>query len=230
MSSINWQGTIPFEDTPFEIEFDEFGVASSTMHFQFEFESPEQAAMKIANILVHPHFAWLKRTRATINREEACFGKATVIFDGVPPSTDQKTYRLKGSLATEPIMTHPKFQEWADEGLVEVAEDGKSFIWTDQFTSAALDDDSLVGIESYLSPNLVYEEVWVRGNSGGARDFSKLGRKMNPPASNAKPGNIGSGRNFLFVGGNIELIGFGSKMTRQWRLSGRRGWNERIYK
>lgn len=222
---INWKGSIPFEDVPYELEFDEFGVASSTIHVQYEFDDPAKAANRIAGIRVHPTFDWLLRTKAKIKREEANLAKATITFDGIPPNTDERKYKLKGSLSTESIVTHPDFNSWIEEGIVELDENQKP-VWVDLDVD---EGDDLSGVESWLVPNLIYEETWVRGSQGGARDFSKLGRKMSPPDSDAKPGNIGSDRNFLFLGGDIELIGRGSKMTRRWRLSGPRGWNKRIY-
>jgi len=223
-----WNGTIPWEAVPYDIEFDEFGVASSTMNFQFEFTDAAAAVAKIAGEKIHPAFPWLKRTKAKISREEANFGKASITYAGIPPETDERTYKLKSSLATEAIQTHKDFQTWIDEGLVtyDTAEGAKKaeLIWT----QAGI-DANFQGTESFLSPSQVYEETWVRGRSGSARDFSKLGKKMNVPPSDVKPGNIGSARNFLFLGGDIELIGYGSKMTRRWRLSGPNGWNEKIY-
>ena len=225
MSCVTWNGTIPWEAVPYDIEFDEFGVASSTMNVQFRFGDPVSAAAKVANLLVHPHFPWLKRSKAKVQREEADFAKASITFEGIPPNTDEKHYKLTASLSTEGIETHPLFPEWVEKGLAVVDDKNK----LDYFTDLPDADDSLAGVESWLVPSLIYEETWVRGNAGSAKDFSKLGKKMTPPPSNAKPGNIGGGRDFLFLGGDIQLIGFGSKMTRRWRLSGPRGWNKKIY-
>jgi len=224
-NGVIWNGSIPWEAVPYEIEFDEFGVASSTIHVQFRFEDPTKAAQRVANLVTHPTFGWLKRTKAKVQREEADFAKASITFDGIPPNTDERHYKLKASLSTEGIETHPLFPEWVADGLAVLDDKNK----LDYFTDLPEDEDSMAGLESWLVPNLVYEETWVRGNAGGARDFSKLGKKMSPPSSNAKPGNIGSGRDFLFMGGDIELIGFGSKMTRRWRLSGPKGWNKKVY-
>ena len=222
---ITWHGSIPLEAVPYEIEFDEFGIASSTMHLQYRFQSPGAAASQIAGITIHPAFSWLKRSKAKIQRQEADFASATITFEGVPPNTDETTYKLKASLATEDIETHPKFQEWVDEGVAVLDDKNK----LDYFSDDPNLEDTLNGIESWMVPNLIYEETWVRGQSGGARDFSKLGKKESPPPSPARPSGFGSDRDYLFLGGDIEIIGFGSKMTRRWRLSGPRGWNERVY-
>tara|TARA_R110000772_G_scaffold53591_1_gene122555 strand:+ start:591 stop:1274 length:684 start_codon:yes stop_codon:yes gene_type:complete len=218
-------GAIPWEDVPYDIEFDAFGVGASTIHVQYEFNDPASAANKISGILTHPTFQWLKRTKAKIQREEANSAKASITFEGIPPNTDEKHYKLKGSLATENIESHPDFQDWIDEGIVEVNDKNEVETWL----TGPGDDFDFTGIESWLVPNLIYEETWIRGAKGGARDFSKLGKKENPPDSDARPGNIGSTREFLFIGGDIELIGYGSKMTRRWRLSGPRGWSDKIY-
>jgi hypothetical protein len=176
----------------------------------------------------HPAFSWLKRTKAKVSREEADYAKATITFAGIPPETDERTYKLSASLATEDIETHPLFPEWVASGLAILDDKGKLSHFNDEAKGKdAL--QSLQGVESWLVPSLIYEETWVRGNAGGAKDFSKLGKIMSPPSSDVEPGSIGDTKSFLFLGGDIELIGFGSKMTRRWRLSGPRGWNKKIY-
>ena len=223
--SIIWRGTIPWEAVDYTIDFDEFGVAGSTINVQYQFDSPGAAAMKIAGIKVHPVFGWLKRKKATIKREEANLASASITFEGVPPNTDERTYKVKHSTSSEDIKTHPDFATWVEEGICSLSADKKTVIWKEESEGVK---DSFFGTESWLTAGIIYEETWVRGNVGGGNELSLVGRIDQPPASNVLPRGAG-GRNYLLISGDIEPIGFGTKMVRQWRMSGRRGWNSRIY-
>jgi hypothetical protein len=223
-----WRGTIPFESVPYTIEFDEYGVGSSTITVQYRFQDPSAAAQKIANIITHPNFPWLKRKKATVNRQEADLAVATITFEGIPPETSKKSYKCSRSTNSEPISTHPDFNEWVSEGIFEIDEKGKAVFVGDSESKSVGGNQSFAGVESYLVPNAMYEETWVQGQGGGNADFSKIGKVDNPPASPVRP-NLRGDANWLFMGGDIEVIGFGTKMTRKWKASGPRGWNTRIY-
>lgn len=222
---VNWNGTIPFDRVEYDITIDEFGVGSSTVYYQWEWTGPSDAANRITSIESHPDFSWLKRSNARINREEANFAKASVSFVGVPPNTDKKNYKLSGSLGSAPIETHPRFQELVAEGFATFDPDDGSLIWSEEVNGEV---NELFGTESWLQPTLVYEEVHVRGKGGSQKDFSKLGKIQNPPKSRVRP-TTPEGSNFLFIGGDIEEIGFGSRMTRRWKLSGPGGWSDELY-
>lgn len=223
-----WKGKIPWEDVPYTIEFDEFGVASSTIAVQFRFQDATNAVSKIARIGTHPNFGYLKRKKATIQREEADLAKATITFEGVPPNTDIRTYSLKKSTNTEPISTHPDFDTWVEEGIYEFDEKGKAVFVQEAESSSVGGNQSFAGADSWLVPGAVYSEVWVRGRGGSAADFSKTGKIDNPPSSPVKP-SLRQNANWIFMGGDIEVVGYGTKMNRQWKASGPKGWNTRIY-
>lgn len=223
-----WRGTIPFEAVPYTIEFDEYGVGSSTITVQFRFNNPSSAASQIEKIETHPSFAWLKRKKATINRQEADLAVATITFEGIPPETDKKTYKCTRSTNSEPISTHPDFKTWVEEGIYEVDDKGKAVFLTDVESNSVGGNQSFAGTESWLVPNAMYEEVWIQGKGGSNADFSKIGKVDDPPDSPVKP-NLRQDANWLFMGGDIETIGFGTKMVRKWKASGPKGWNTRIY-
>lgn len=227
-TQVQWRGnlTAAEEAAQYDIELDEYGVGSSTIYRQWEWSDPASIARLVEEYEEHPDFSWLKRKSARIARQEANLTTAQISFVGVPPETDKKTYRMTASLGTAPVETHPRFQELIDEGLVSFDPEEGTLIWS--ATDERGDPNALFGTESWLQPTLVYEESWVRGSKGSSRDFRKIGLIETPPKSDVRP-QTPDGTNFLFMGGNIELIGYGSKMTRTWKLSSGGPWSERLY-
>tara|TARA_R110000803_G_scaffold133999_5_gene201114 strand:- start:141 stop:833 length:693 start_codon:yes stop_codon:yes gene_type:complete len=225
-SEVKWNGTIPEETFMYDIDFDDFGVGSSTIHRQWQWTGASDAESRIDALDTHPDFQWLKKSSARVSREEAFFTKAQITYQGIPPNTDRKSYSLKASLGSAPIETHPKFQKLIEDGFLSFDPEDGAIIWNN---TAEGEENTLFGTESWLQPSSVYEEVWVRGSSGGARDFKKLGLVETPPKSDARP-LTPEGTNFLFMGGSIDLIGDGSKMTRTWKLSaGGLPWHPKLY-
>jgi len=228
-AQVQWQGSLKNaeEAAEYDIEIDEFGVGSSTIYRQYEWSGAKSIADIVEGFETHPEFPWLKRKSARISRQEANFTTAQITFVGIPPNTDKATYRMTASLGSAPIETHPRFQELIEEGLVSFDPEEGTLVWSQ--TDKQGEENKLFGTESWLQPTLIYEETWVRGSKGSSRDFRKIGLVETPPKSDARP-QTPDGTNFLFMGGNIELIGFGSKMTRRWKLSSGGPWSEKLYK
>ena len=169
----------------------------------------------------------MKRSSASANREEANFCNVRIAYQGVPPATNQKTYKTTGSTSSEPIETHPKFEDFgtAANGAT-FDEDGKFIGFTDK-------SKSKFGVKSYLSGNLLYEETWVTGSFADANDLADLGNKSDPPDSTVIPSGLGD-RNWVLISGSATPLGItegdnGGKIVRQWRLSAKRGWDTDIY-
>jgi hypothetical protein len=91
--------------------------------------------------------------------------------------------------------------------------------------------NQFAGIKSYLLGGITYEEVWTRGSTiGSPDDLAALGYIDTPPDPlGILP--VVDGCNWLLGSGELDTqnTGYGSKLTRKWRLSGRRGWNAIIY-
>lgn len=205
------------------IEFNEFGIGRATQVFEANYDSAQAEVDKRKR---HPRFPWLKRKTGNIKREPANSAKIQISYEGVPPETNEKFYSLKASLTTAPIGTHPNFNSFAIEA------NGAIFNQAGEFTGWEIEIDGekniFYGVESWLVPGFIYEENWVRGRSTGeSNEFEDTGRIDNPPNSDAKI-RI-AGRNWLFFGGDVKIIGDGSRMTRRWKLSGPNGWIDDMY-
>lgn len=220
-----WRPTQPrvLEQVDEVVEFNDFGVARATQVFEINYDI---ATGEVDKRTRHPRYPWLKRKAGTIKRLPANSSMVSISYEGVPPETNEKFYSLKASLSSAPLATHPKFNLFAVEA------NGAIFDGENRFQGWEMEIDGeknpFYGVESWLVPGFIYEENWVRGRSvGEANEFEKSGEIDTPPSSPAKI-RIGT-RNWLFLGGDLKIIGDGSKMTRQWRLSGPDGWNSDIY-
>lgn len=207
------------EDFPATVDFDRFGATSATMTFTSLWVDAPGATRQRET---HPNFSWLIRDSAKITRMEANWAKIEITFRGIPPETDEKFYRVTGATNSEPIETHPDFETFATvgNGALFNSESGAFEGWTPE--------SDFVGIESWFVPNLVFEELWVVANTTQERGIWRtLGEIETPPSSPVRP--VVSGRNWLFMGGDVEEWGRGAKIRRRWKQSGPNGWNATIY-
>ncbi len=238
-----------------EVNFDKFGVASATLHYQCFFDLAPQL---ISNLLYHPVFPWLVRHTAKISREEAGYATVVINFRGVPleetqpnNNTFKKTYSLEGATSQEPIETHPRFSEFAGDPEDKTTwENGATF--TEQKVtdkegedtgkvsykfngfSPSLQDGSanpFAGVKSYLEPSFVYTETETLAKADIediTLNMNQLGETSTPPSSNILP-VVKEPRDWILVSASVEEVGEGVKITRKWKLSGRNGWLQPVY-
>lgn len=241
------------EDVPATIEYDEEGLSSAELNYTVMWAS---APALVSQLLYHPDFPWLKRESATITRIEACMALVKVRFKGIDPNADNDpVYSVSGSTSTEPIETHPKFKEfagkWYDQStwvngakFIKLGkEDAGKFLG---FSQPKQDEDELAGAEgdsdpeesnpkagvkSYLEGGMIFRIVTTSTSDDGgpeAADMQKLG-KIDEPDEVDTFVEVDEKRNWLLITCSIEQVGDGSKVTREWKLSGRNGWDEDIY-
>ena len=222
---VTWKGQhIITEATQKEVVVDKYGVASATIYYWGPFD---QAVAYVTAKKTHPDYGWLSRTSGNISRTEGTSCDIRIAFEGVPPETDEKSYRTSGSTSSEPIESHPKFVEKI-AGTKSSPKNGAEFDDNGKFTGWAA-TSLKYGTKQYLSAGLNYEEIHVTGNVGQAYKLSDLGDKVVPPTSNVIP-QVTQGRDWLLISGTAEQLGTkGGRITRVYRLSGKRGWDMDIY-
>jgi hypothetical protein len=166
-------------------------------------------------------------------------------------------YSLKSTMTTSPIETHPKFNNFAGYwNDVKTWKHGAMFETKDadrgtfkgfkpmsatassggSGSGTAADQALWAGVKSYEEPGLIFEETTLYptapnssgGGIAGGVGMAKLGLIDTPP-NVSKYVSLDSKRNWLLVACDIEQIGFGIKVVKRWRLSGRNGWNPDIY-
>ncbi len=135
------------------------------------------------------------------------------------------SYDLLFGTGDEPIQTHPEFAEFA--GTQEAPQNGAKFdAETGKFLGFfGTGAGEFQGTESYLDASQV---IWRHEYLGyfHASDCSAVGSIQSP--SGPAP-NLGSGRNWLFLSLESSRRGLIYRITKQWRGSGRKGWNSAIY-
>lgn len=81
------------------------------------------------------------------------------------------------------------------------------------------------GISSYLAANQIWRVTYTSRKKPSATLLNGVG-KINNPAGAPMPSG---GRNWLFVGAQVNEVGNGYEYTLEYRLSGPGGWDEDLY-
>jgi hypothetical protein len=234
------------EDVPATIEFDEEAIVSGTLNYRVHWDN---AVGLVAGFKNHPDFPFMTRKSATITRGEALWATVSIKFEGVSEETTK--YAARGSTSTEPIETHPEFSTFAGKWYdASTWSNGAEFIKKGQKDqgkflgfrlkepegsgggSDSSDANKKAGVKSYLEGGMMFRETrTVKEDSNGNRQsagMEALGYIDEPPEVSTFV-DVPSGRDWLLVTCNIEQVGEGLKITKEWRLSGRNGWDADIY-
>ncbi|MDQ8206226.1 hypothetical protein QEH52_01800 [Coraliomargarita sp. SDUM461003] len=137
------------------------------------------------------------------------------------PELPEPVYSLSRSQGTEPITTHPNWDDIVDAaGAANVKYDDNGIFLGFGKDS---DDASLVGVTDYISFGAVFTKRYV---SYGRPDLSGVGSIDTPPP---QAPTVGSGFNWLKVDASYEQEGYVYSVNEAWMLSARGGWNAAIY-
>jgi len=242
------------EDVPASVEFDKVGVGSASLSYSCLWE---HAVDLVAEIDEHPDFPWLVRKSAKITREEANLARVSVSFEGIPPSKTgsedgNPEYSLDGSTQSEPIATHHNFRLFAGKPTAPlngaVFENIKDGTIVDASSPASTDEGyrfkefELVasdpppskpkaGITSFEQKGIIYSETTTYPTNDVSEvmtNMNKLGEIDDPPDSPILP-DVATGRTWLLASCTVKTVGKGMSVVRQWKLSGRKGWDTDIY-
>lgn len=255
ISGADWDSGQLNEDFPREVQWDDFGIATGTCHFNCVFAA---GANVIGAEKTHPDFDFLIRKNAVLRRVGGGLGTAVINYWGVEANLESSTYSLEATASLQPIETHPKFKsDIGGYGALGDADypqhtkhsarfdkDGKflGFGTTETSNTGEKTENPFSGVRSYYAPSVVYKESTLCGENHVAVMLDKLGQidvPSQPDEENQMPsllpntdaiGGFGSEiRNFLLLGVDATPIGKGSRRNKRWMLSGPRGWNQLIY-
>jgi hypothetical protein len=156
-------------------------------------------------------------------------------------------YSLKAGTESIPITQHPNFDAWTNtpqkrkalgarfKTALEPTDTGNSTN-KEVFEGFERKNTELsrvfYGVKSYLAPSLVFQEsILFESRSVAQTSLLALGRVDQPPDAIKHFVVLPEVANlWLLIGCDMEEIGFGYRVTRQWRLAGNRdGWNPFIY-
>lgn len=187
-------------------------------------------------------YSGLKCVNATVSSKPG-FHEANFVYKGLPQNANSTELQIEATLSTEPIDTHPDFEDFAGKpdaplNNAEFNEDGtfKGFAIEDRFCPLR-QDETKQGVTSYLEPACTVTEV----KKTHRPQRVNIGTIHTSGFTHQTPGGTGSivvpqiqaskgSRDFLVIGQNIEPYLSGVKEVRKYRMSGRRRWNKKIYK
>lgn len=227
------------EDVPSTIEYDKDGIAGATLNYTVLWANGPGL---VGALNKHPDFSWMIRDSATITRMEAKWAKVSVKFKGIDPEKgNTSTYSVRGSTSQEPIESHPEFAtfagKWWDRTTWAPGAEFKPKGDKDEgrFLGFKLEEggekNKKAGIKSFLEGGMVFRETknYVGGSGGHESvDLDKLGYIDTPPKVSQFVDFDGD-RDWILITCSVEEVGEGIKATKEWRLSGREGWDTDIY-
>lgn len=234
------------------ITWDEQGIAEATLIAHI---GSGQAVAKALTIYNHPDYPWMLRSGGRVTAKEAGVAEINLQFRGIDPDLDgQVTSTIRAATSTEPIDTHPNFGNMVDKGWAKDFAPKKDdagvfagfppkmpekFIDENGIEQQRMVDNPKAGIESYLEPAVTFEQSKIFAEAGKrelqshcqriGRIDSSFFRGQGIPEPPTPEGDNGKPRNWLLISAGYEDIGKGGKVTKVWRLSGRRGWDAVLY-
>jgi hypothetical protein len=222
-------------ESPGEVHTDIYGLETCTAVFKAPQDRPDLIPPMFA---YHPVFTYLNMERRRVSITPG-YLIITGEFAGIPGGTIP-IYELSLGCSDEPIETHPRFISEIG-GRPSAPMNGAIFI--DPSTGRVTASDAvgvfdhfkltisgtlnpLAGISAYLE---AAQMCWRERYCATSRpsDTTVVGHIQSPAGPAPNPP---SGGNWLYMGVTYEQRGNCFFITREWRASGRRGWNELIYR
>lgn len=220
---------------PGDVHTDLYGLETCTAVFKIQGDRDNLGQVP-AMFSAHPIFTYLNMERRRISLTPG-FIIVTGEYAGIPGGTTTPIYELAIGLSDEPIVTHPKFNQYIG-GTPSHPLNGAIFL--DQEGEITTDDsigqfayfqhvlngsqNPFAGIESYLAADqIVWREKYY--TTGGIFQTQRVGYISSPSG----PVPSVPGPNWLLTGVTYERRGNVFFICNEWRNSGRRGWNTTIY-
>lgn len=179
----------------------------------------------------HPVYSDLTVKRIEPRELELEMAEFTIEYSGVAGSDaaigsgsddlPEPVYSLRRSQTTEPITTHPKWNDIVAAADVAHVKYDESGIFMG-FSKDAL-DKSLVGVTDYLTFGAIFVKSYV---SRKIPSLAAVGFIDNPPD---EAPDVQAGFDWLKIDASFEKEGKVYAITEAWMLSGRNGWHPIIY-
>lgn len=225
-----------------ELVTDYTGLSTATA--QFKIQRAQFSLLPKMNT-AHPVFTFLgmSKRRIYFDGPWAC---AQCDYGGFDPNEfgdfTAPVYELACGTEEEPIETHPKFATADIAGTPSDPKNGAIFRHLESGAlayagHAAASDDGYVfhsfkvgtelyGIERYLDAGTIIWRKTQNFRRGFAAILNSAG-KIDTPEGPAP--NLASPRNWLNMGTTTTIHGSAEQAVTEWRASGKRGWNTKIY-
>lgn len=170
---------------------------------------------------------------AEVTTIEGGYESVTINYKGFWNSK-YSTITIQSSTNTDPIDSHPRFCEFGgdkdDPKNGAIFRDDETFDKFELYIGNSLND--FAGVKSYLSPNYVVSEK-IEYAFSTFEDLKSIGKVQSPGGSSSgaqKARNLARGqRDFLVTSISWQAFGQGCIVTKNYRLSGKNGWDDDIY-
>ena len=210
-----------------QLQTDRYGLAQATARWERLDTGDSDPGAPTSFGSQHPLWTYLDCDKVSVTQTEAGWvGEGS--FYGFTGSPDP-IYDLDYSTSEEPIETHKDFRTSLGGTPTtplhgaKFDSDGAFLGFSTGFASDA-EADAWRGIRGYLSPGAIWRKNYI--TKVRPTDLGELGHIDIPEGS---PPTIPNGRNWLYIGLTWEQRGLTYTVRKEWRASGRRGWNTSIY-
>lgn len=213
-----------------QLQTDRFGLSTATARWARLDIGGTAPGTPVVFGNAHPLWTYLDCDKVSISQTEHGW-EAEANFFGVTGSPEP-IYEVDHSTSEEPIETHKDFRTQLggtptnrlNGAKFDTDANGAGFIGFTDFKNDTDLADAWRGIRSYLSPGVVWRKNYVTKTLPS--DFGDVG-SIDVPEGN--PPQLPTGRNWLYLGLVWEQRGITYSVKKEWRASGRRGWNPKIY-
>ncbi len=219
------RGTVGwFFATPGELQTDRFGLSiADAVWKRQDVGADVNPGSPVVFGQSHPTWSFLTCDKVAIRFDDHGWSCSANFF-GVT-GEPAPVFDLDFSTAEQPIETHPDFATLA--GVPGLEYNGARFDTTDgafvNFTSERYPE--FRGVKNFLLPGAVWRMNYVTATR--PTDLGQLG-SVDYPEGN--PPQTSHGRNWLYTGMTWEQRGLTYAVKKEWRLSGKLGWNRLIYR
>ena len=231
------------------VSWDDNGIAEASIVYSI---GSSLAVADAMSMQAHHVYPYLKRSNGTVTFKEGNMAEVSMSFKGVDPDADQQVITtIRSTLTNEPIDTHPTFTDWSKQFAPILNPDGSFKAFPPKIDQIGEEggegevgevvkvNNPKAGITDYLDPSITFEQskiFAVASSTKLANEIKNIGfiddsfyTGSGIPKAPTPMGDDDKPRNWLLTSGNFEEIGDGGKVTKVWRLSGRRQWDSIIY-
>ena len=186
-----------------------------------------------AMLSAHPIWTWLYMEKRRVEVTPG-FLVITGQYAGITGGRTPSVFEVSFAGCEEPIETHPDFVSdiaglpsaplngavFIDPESGKISTDDEKAVFDKFRVNVGGSRNAFAGVAAYLSPEATAREIWLGTAMVSA---AGLGHISGPGIGVSVPGN------WLFTGVSSQQRGRVYSNAKEWRASGRNGWNNTIY-
>ena len=183
---------------------------------------------------VHSEFSNCLFTGGTVVEQSGEHETVEIKYQGLV-NDEELVYSASSSSGSDPIDSHLDFCDFAGDSKApnfslsnpKFNSDG-TFAKFHTYMTDNVTLNDFAGVSSYLVPSVMWTEKTEYTNPQNGLDDLELIGTISEPESSKAP-KLKDDRNWLVTSVQWEQLGLGCRVTVQYRMSGKNGWDEDIY-